>query len=51
MLVEKNNEKHAVVILGQPNVKTRSKLVNTLLHIDHEADPILKITNSIEFYL
>ena len=50
MLIEKNNEKYAVVILGQPNVKTRSKLVNTLLHIETEAEPILKITSSIEFY-
>jgi len=50
MLVEKNIEKYAVVILGQPNIKTRSKLVNTLLHIETEAEPILKITSSIEFY-
>ena len=49
MLIEKNNEKFAVVILGQPNVKTRSKLVNTLLHIETEKEPILKITSSIEF--
>jgi D-alanyl-D-alanine endopeptidase (penicillin-binding protein 7) len=50
MLVEKTNEKFAVVILGQPNVKTRSKLVNTLLHIETEAEPILNITSSIAYY-
>jgi len=51
MLVEKNKELFGVVVLGQTNVKNRSKVVNDLLKID--IDPIItpKIKNILEFEL
>jgi len=49
MLVEKNNELFGVVVLGQTNVKNRSRVVGDLLSVD--VDPILtpKIISTLEF--
>jgi D-alanyl-D-alanine endopeptidase (penicillin-binding protein 7) len=49
MLVEKNNELFAVVVLGQKNVKNRSQVVGTLLTVDIDRTPEPKITSTLEF--
>jgi D-alanyl-D-alanine endopeptidase (penicillin-binding protein 7) len=49
MLVEKNNELFAVVVLGQKNVKNRSQVVSGLLNIDISRTPEPKITSTVEF--
>jgi D-alanyl-D-alanine endopeptidase (penicillin-binding protein 7) len=49
MLVEKNNELFAVVVLGQKNVKNRSRIVGGLLNVDIDHTPEPKITSTIEF--
>jgi len=49
MLIEKNNELFGVVVLGQANIKNRSRVVGDLLSMD--VDPILvpKISSTLEF--
>jgi D-alanyl-D-alanine endopeptidase (penicillin-binding protein 7) len=49
MLVEKNNELFAVVVLGQKDVKNRSQVVGTLLTVDIDRTPEPKITSTVEF--
>ena len=49
MLVEKNNELFAVVVLGQKDVKNRSQVVGTLLTVDMDRTPEPKITSTVEF--
>jgi serine-type D-Ala-D-Ala endopeptidase (penicillin-binding protein 7) len=49
MLVEKNNELFAVVVLGQKDVKNRSRVVGTLLTVDIDRTPEPKITSTVEF--
>jgi D-alanyl-D-alanine endopeptidase (penicillin-binding protein 7) len=49
MLVEKNNELFAVVVLGQKDVKNRSQVVGTLLNVDMDRTPEPKITSTVEF--
>lgn len=49
MLVEKNKQLFAVVVLGQKNVKNRSQLVNRLLNVEIPSLPITKIITTIEF--
>jgi hypothetical protein len=49
MLVEKNNELFGVVVLGQTNIKNRSKVVDDLLSIDVEPALIPKINSTLEF--
>lgn len=49
MLVEKNHELFAVVVLGQKDVKNRSKVVGTLLTVDIDRTPEPKITSTVEF--
>ena len=49
MLVEKNNELFAVVVLGQKDVKNRSQVVGTLLTVDIDRTPEPKITTTVEF--
>ena len=49
MLVEKNKELFAVVVLGQKNVKNRSQVVNRLLNVEIPPLPISKIITTIEF--
>jgi D-alanyl-D-alanine carboxypeptidase len=51
MLVEKNHELFAVVVLGQKNVKNRSQVVGELLSIDIDRTPEPKITSTVEFSL
>jgi hypothetical protein len=36
MLIEKKSELFGVVVLGQRNIRDRSRLVNTLLRVDVE---------------
>jgi len=49
MLVEKNNELFGVVVLGQTNVKNRSRVVGDLLSMDVEPTLIPKISSTLEF--
>jgi len=49
MLLEKNNELFGVVVLGQTNVKNRSRVVEDLLSIDVEPTLIPKISSTLEF--
>ena len=49
MLVEKGKDLYGVVVLGQTNVKNRSKVVGDLLSIDLEPAPAPKITGTVEF--
>jgi len=49
MLVEKNNELFGVVVLGQPNIKNRSRVVEDLLSIDVEPTLVPKISSTLEF--
>jgi len=49
MLVEKNNELFAVVVLGQKDVKNRSQVVGALLNVDIDRTPEPKITSTVEF--
>ena len=49
MLVEKNNDRYAVVVLGQKNVRDRSKLVKELLDVNFESTVSTKINGTIEF--
>jgi D-alanyl-D-alanine endopeptidase (penicillin-binding protein 7) len=49
MLVEKNHELFAVVVLGQKDVKDRSQVVGTLLNVDIDRTPEPKITSTVEF--
>ena len=49
MLVEKNNDRYAVVVLGQKNVKDRSRIVQNLLNIDIEPSLEPKINSTVEF--
>lgn len=49
MLVEKNNELFAVVVLGQKDVKNRSQVVGALLNLDIDRTPEPKITSTVEF--
>jgi D-alanyl-D-alanine endopeptidase (penicillin-binding protein 7) len=49
MLVEKNQELFAVVVLGQKDVKNRSQVVGTLLNVDIDRKPEPKITSTVEF--
>lgn len=49
MLVEKNKELFAVVVLGQKDVKNRSQVVGMLLNVDIDRTPEPKITSTVEF--
>ena len=49
MLVEKNKELFGVIVLGQTNVKNRSRVVEDLLSIDVEPTVIPKINSTLEF--
>lgn len=49
MLVEKDKQLFAVVVLGQKNVKSRSEVVHSLLAIEVEKFPEPKITSTVEF--
>lgn len=49
MLVEKNKELFGVVVLGQTNIKNRSKVVGDLLSMDVEPTLIPKISSTLEF--
>ena len=49
MLVEKDKDLFAVVVLGQTNIKNRSKVVGDLLSIDVEPAPTIKINSTVEF--
>lgn len=50
MLVDRRHQEYAVVILGQPTVKTRSHLVNVLLNVDLDIiDPIPTINTPVNF--
>ena len=49
MLVEKNHELFAVVVLGQKDVKNRSQIVGALLNVDIDRTPEPKITSTVEF--
>jgi D-alanyl-D-alanine endopeptidase (penicillin-binding protein 7) len=49
MLVEKKKELYAVVVLGQRNVKDRSKIVKELLNVEVDPAPVLIINSTLEF--
>jgi D-alanyl-D-alanine endopeptidase (penicillin-binding protein 7) len=49
MLVEKNTELYAVVVLGQPSTRKRSILVKELLNVDVPVLPETKINSTVEF--
>lgn len=49
MLIEKDQNLYAVVVLGQNNVKNRSRVVENLLKIDTESVPTPKISSTVEF--
>jgi hypothetical protein len=50
MLVEKKNELFGVVVLGQRNIRDRSRLVNQLLKVQIEPDPLsLHINSTIDY--
>lgn len=49
MLVEKDKQLFAVVVLGQTNVKSRSNIVNSLLAVEIEKSPQPKINSTVEF--
>jgi D-alanyl-D-alanine endopeptidase (penicillin-binding protein 7) len=49
MLVEKGKDLFGVVVLGQSNIKNRSKVVGELLSMDVEPTPSPKITVTVEF--
>ena len=49
MLVEKDKQLFAVVVLGQKNVKSRSEVVHSLLAVEIEKFPEPKITSTVEF--
>ena len=51
MLVEKNKELFGVVVLGQTNVKNRSRVVGNLLSMDVEPMPTPKISSTLIFDL
>jgi D-alanyl-D-alanine carboxypeptidase len=50
MLVEKKSELFGVVVLGQRNVRDRSRLVNTLLRVDVEPTlPKPHISSTVDY--
>lgn len=49
MLVEKNHELFAVVVLGQKDVKNRSRVVGALLNVEVDRTPDPKINSTVEF--
>jgi D-alanyl-D-alanine endopeptidase (penicillin-binding protein 7) len=49
MLLEKNKELYAVVVLGQPNPKVRSRVVSELLSVEVEPRLMTRINSTIEF--
>jgi D-alanyl-D-alanine endopeptidase (penicillin-binding protein 7) len=49
MLVERNHELFAVVVLGQQTVKNRSHIVGMLLNTDIDRKPEPKINSTVEF--
>ena len=49
MLVEKNKELFAVVVLGQKDVKNRSQVVGMLLNVDIDRAPDPKISSTVEY--
>ena len=49
MLIEKQKELYAVVVLGQKNVRDRSKLVKELLNVNIPSTPKIKINSTIEY--
>jgi hypothetical protein len=51
MLVEKNKELFGVVVLGQTNVRNRSRVVGNLLSMDVEPTPTPKISSTLIFDL
>jgi hypothetical protein len=50
MLIEKKSELFGVVVLGQRNIRDRSRLVNTLLRVDVEPTiPKPHISSTVDY--